>query len=122
MATWTVARSVEEFGRCSSGVPLAAPGMLTVAEAISFHVETAFGPATVIVTGRSWAASSPPQAESRLTAEMITPMAMPPATDTGRGQTPSHAIEARRRDARAADEWTYRMSKTSLPRPLEGFP
>jgi hypothetical protein len=41
---------------------------LTVAEAISFQVETAFGPATVIVTGWSGAASSPPpQAVTRPT-------------------------------------------------------
>ena len=50
------------FGRCSSGVPVAAAGRLIVVVAISFHCDTAFGPATVIVTGVS--SSPPPQPRS----------------------------------------------------------
>jgi hypothetical protein len=42
---------------------------LIVAEAISFQVETAFGPATVIVTGVSVALSLPPHATRRLAAQ-----------------------------------------------------
>ena len=71
--------------------------MLTVAEAISFQVETAFGPATVIVTGWSWGGSSPPpQAPSRLAAEMTAPMATLLVTDTGRAKRPNITVEGRR--------------------------